>query len=198
MISHDNNDHVGGLLGIEPNIRIRKLTSNRKDLSTKLPAQLCTYNKDWNWDGVEFRFLQSALDYSPENNNSCMLQIRSKVGRVLLSGGIESEAEAQLERSYGRELTSEVLLAPHHGNITLRVMPSSSASSRASWCSNSFGHPHGRVVTRYGEFASKTLKTAQSGMISFEFSEEINKNGDQMDQIIHISQYRKRNSRYWY
>ena len=198
MISHTNNDHVGGLLGIEPNIRIRKLISNRKDLSTKLPAQLCTYNKDWNWDGVEFRFLQSALDYSPENNNSCMLQIRSKVGRVLLSGGIESEAEAQLERSYGRELTSEVLLAPHHGNITLRVMPSSSASSRASWCSNSFGHPHGRVVTRYGEFASKTLKTAQSGMISFEFSEEINKNGAQMDQIIHISQYRKRNSRYWY
>ena len=198
MISHGNNDHVGGLLGIESYIRIRKLISNRKDLSTKLPAQLCTYNKDWNWDGVEFRFLQSALDYSPENNNSCMLQIRSKVGRVLLSGGIESEAEAQLERSYGRELTSEVLLAPHHGNITLRVMPSSSASSRASWCSNSFGHPHGRVVTRYGEFASKTLKTAQSGMISFEFSEEINKNGDQMDQIIHISQYRKRNSRYWY
>ena len=55
---------VGGLLGIEPNIRIRKLISNRKDLSTKLPAQLRAYNKDWNWDGVKFRFLQSALDYS--------------------------------------------------------------------------------------------------------------------------------------
>ena len=123
-ISHGNNDHVGGLLGIEPNIRIRKLISNRKDLSAKLPAQLCTYNKDWNWDGVEFRFLQSALDYSPENNNSCVLQIRSKVGSVLLPGDIESEAEAQLERSYGRELTSEVLLAPHHEGITLRVMPS--------------------------------------------------------------------------
>jgi competence protein ComEC len=77
VISHGNNDHVGGLLGIESYIRIRKLVSNRKDLSTKLPAQLCAYNKDWNWDGVEFRFLQSALDYSPENNNSCMLQIRS-------------------------------------------------------------------------------------------------------------------------
>ena len=64
VISHGNNDHVGGLLGIESYIRIRKLISNRKDLSTKLPAQLCTYNKDWNWDGVEFRFLQSALEYS--------------------------------------------------------------------------------------------------------------------------------------
>ena len=70
---------VGGLLGIEPNIRIRKLISNRKDLNAKLPAQLCIYNKDRNWDDVEFRFLQSALDYFPENNNSCVLQIRSKV-----------------------------------------------------------------------------------------------------------------------
>ena len=107
---------VGGLLGIEPNIRIRKLISNRKDLSTKLPAQLCAYNRDWNWDGVEFYFLRSALDYSSENNNSCVVQIRPKVGSVLLTGDIEREAEAQLERSCGRELASEVW-------------------SRASWCS---------------------------------------------------------------
>jgi beta-lactamase superfamily II metal-dependent hydrolase len=40
---------------------------------------------------------------------------------------------------------------------------------------NSFGHPHGRVITRYGEFARKTLNAAQGGMISFEFSEKINK-----------------------
>ena len=123
-IIHCNNDYVGGLLGIEPNIQIRKLKSNRKDLNAKPPAQLCIYDKDWNWDGVEFRFLQSALDYSPENNNSCVLQIRSKVGSVSLPGDIESEADAHFERSYGRELTSEVLLAIHHEGITLRVMPS--------------------------------------------------------------------------
>ena len=123
-ISHGNNDHVGGLLGIEPNIRIRKLISNRKDLNAKLPAQLCIYNKDRNWDGVGFRFLQSALDYFPENNNSCVLQIRSKVSSVSLPGDIESETLPTFERSYGRELTSEVLLAIHHEGITLRVMPS--------------------------------------------------------------------------
>jgi beta-lactamase superfamily II metal-dependent hydrolase len=52
---------------------------------------------------------------------------------------------------------------------------------------NSFGHPHGRVIKRYGESARKTFNTAQGGMISFEFSEKIDKNGDQKDQIIHIS-----------
>ena len=44
-----------------------------------------------------FRFLKSALDYSPKNNHSYVLQIRSKMGSVLLQGGIEREVEAQLE-----------------------------------------------------------------------------------------------------
>ncbi|MFT4815615.1 MAG: competence protein ComEC [Pseudohongiellaceae bacterium] len=203
VVSHGDNDHAGGLLGIEPKLRIRKLISNRKDLSTKLPVQLCTHNKGWNWDGVEFRFLQSAVEHSSENNNSCVLQIRSKVGNVLLPGDIESQAEAQLARNYGRELTSEVLLAPHHGSrssssyaLLKRVEPSFVVFSAGYH--NSFGHPHEAVVTRYGEFASKTLNTADSGMISFEFSEKINEDGAQKDQSIHISQYRKQNSRYWH
>ncbi|MFT7471860.1 MAG: competence protein ComEC [Kiritimatiellia bacterium] len=203
VVSHGDNDHAGGLLGIEPNIRIRKLISNRKDLSTKLPTQLCTYTNDWNWDGVEFRFLQSSLDYSSENNNSCVLQIHSKAGSVLLSGDIEREAEAQLARNYGGELRSEVLIAPHHGSrssssyaFLKRVEPSFVVFSAGY--RNSFGHPHEAVVTRYGEFASKTFNTAEGGMISFEFSEKINENVAQKDQSIHISQYRKQNSWYWH
>lgn len=203
VVSHGDNDHAGGLLGVEPNISIRKLISNRQDLSTKLHAELCTYSKDWNWDGVEFRFLQSGLDYSSENNNSCVLQIRSSVGSVLLPGDIEREAEAQLTRSYGSELMSEVLLAPHHGSrssssyaFLKRVEPDFVVFSAGY--RNSFSHPHERVVTRYGEFASKTLNTVEGGMISFEFSEKINESGDPKDQIIHIRQYRKQNSRYWH
>jgi len=58
VASYGDNNHAGGLLGVEPNIRIRKLISNRKNLGAKLPSQLCTDSNDWNWDGVEFRFLQ--------------------------------------------------------------------------------------------------------------------------------------------
>jgi beta-lactamase superfamily II metal-dependent hydrolase len=46
-------------------------------LNTRLTIELCADSDDWNWDGVEFRFLQSSLDYSSENDNSCVLQIRS-------------------------------------------------------------------------------------------------------------------------
>ena len=79
VVSHGDNDHVGGLLGVEADIRIRKLINNRKNLRSKLPAQLYSDSYDWNWNGVEFRFLQRGLDYSSKNNHSCVLQIRSKV-----------------------------------------------------------------------------------------------------------------------
>ena len=46
---------------------------------------------------------------------------------------------------------------------------------------NNFGHHHGGVVARFGEFASKILNTAQGGMISFAFLEKVDKNEDQED-----------------
>lgn len=211
VVSHGDNDHAGGLAGVEPNIRIGKLISNRKDLNATLPVELCAGSSDWNWDGVEFRFLQSGLGYSSENNNSCVLQIRSSMGSVLLPGDIEREAEAQLARAYGTELASEVLLAPHHGSrssssyaFLKRVEPDYVVFSAGY--RNSFGHPHERIVTRYGEFASKTLTTAETGMISFEFGEglnykfkdESNEKETREDKIIRISEYRKQNSRYWH
>ena len=43
------------------------------------------------------------------------------------------------------------------------------------------------MITRYGEFGRKTLNTAQGGMISFEFSEKINKNGGQMIKLFTLA-----------
>lgn len=203
VVSHGDNDHAGGLRGIEPNITIERLISNGKELNTKLPIELCRDASAWEWDGVEMRFLQSGLDYSSENNNSCVLQIRSSVGSVLLPGDIEREAEAQLARKYGAELASEVLLAPHHGSrssssyaFLKRVEPDYVVFSAGY--RNSFGHPHDMVVTRYGEFASKILTTADTGMISFEFNDANSENVAQKDKTIFISEHRKQNSRYWH
>ena len=92
-----------------------------------------------------------------------------------------------------------MLLAPHHGSrssssyaFLKRVDPDFVVFSAGY--RNSFGHPHDRVVTRYCEFASKTLNTAEAGMISFEFSDT----GVPENQIIHVREYRKLNSRYWH
>jgi competence protein ComEC len=207
VVSHGDNDHAGGLLGVEPNIKIGKLISNRKDLPAQLPVELCTATDDWNWDGVEFRFLETGLDYSSENNNSCVLQIRSRGGSVLLPGDIERKAEAQLARHYAGELASEVLLAPHHGSrssssyaFLKQVAPDYVVFSAGY--RNSFGHPHDRVAARYGEFSSTAFTTAETGMISFEFgsglSAESKEEGAENGKIIRISEFRKQNTRYWH
>lgn len=202
VISHGDNDHAGGLSGVEPNIEVERLISNRADLNTQLPVELCPDSNDWSWDGVEFRFLKSGLDYSSENNNSCVLQIRFGSIGILLPGDIEREAEAQLARSYGAELASTVLLAPHHGSrssssyaFLKRVEPAYVVFSAGY--RNSFGHPHDLVVARYEEFTTTALTTSEAGMISFEFDDEFNKKGARGDTIARPSEYRQRNSRYW-
>ena len=177
VVSHGDNDHAGGLTGIQANIQIERLISNSNILATSLPTELCRDTSAWKWDEVEFRFLQYRLDYSSENNNSCVLQIRSVAGSVSLPGDIEREAEAQLARSYGVELFSEVLLAPHHGSLSsssyafLKHVEPEYVVCSAGY-RNSFGHPHDHVLSHYGEFASNIHATAEAGMISFEFVED--------------------------
>ncbi|PCI76335.1 MAG: DNA internalization-related competence protein ComEC/Rec2, partial [SAR86 cluster bacterium] len=211
VVSHGDNDHAGGLSGVEGGMHVERLIGNRKDLKAKLPVALCLDVDDWNWDGVEFRFLQSGLDHSSENNSSCVLQIRSSAGSILLPGDIEREAEAQLARRYGAELASDVLLAPHHGSgssssyaFLKRVKPAYVVFSAGY--RNSFGHPHGQVAERYTEFASRGFTTSETGMLSLEFggtrrgesSEGFSKKAAPEDTIVRISEYRKQNSRYWH
>jgi len=198
-VSHADNDHSGGLRGIEGNIPIGKLISNRHGLSRQLPLTLCTDTSDWKWDGVEFRFLKSGLDSPSENDSSCVLQIRSSAASILLPGDIEREAEAELAVRYGSSLASTVLLAPHHGSSSSssyaflkRVKPRYTVFSAGY--RNSFGHPHERVLERYAEFSSETLFTFESGMISFEFSEA----GVRHGRVVDIHKHREQNSHYWH
>ncbi|MDG1024406.1 MAG: hypothetical protein P8N94_05205 [Gammaproteobacteria bacterium] len=59
---------------------------------------------------------------------------------------------------------------------------------------NSFGHLHDEVRSRYDEFGSEALSTADSGMISFDFGST--KQGE--GEIAEILRHRKENFRYWH
>lgn len=207
VVSHGDNDHAGGLSGVEKTVEIGRLFSNRVDLEAGLAVQLCSEQDAWNWDGVEFRFLSTGLQYAAENNSSCVLHIRSSGGSVLLPGDIEKEAEAHLARNYGEKLASTVLLAPHHGSQTSssyaflkRVEPHYVVFSAGY--RNSFGHPHQRVLARYAEFGVRALNTSASGMISFEFESvgkgSMSKTETPPDAIASPAEYRWQKIRYWH
>ncbi len=199
VVSHGDNDHAGGLSGLQSNIEIKQLVSNNLNLNSSLPISLCTQLEAWKWDLVEFQFLQTGLEYASENNNSCVLQLAFGAIRILLPGDIETEAENNLVRRYGEKLQSTVMLAPHHG--------SASSSSYAllkhakpkyivfsAGYKNSFNHPNEKVLARYGEFGSKALDTASSGMVSFEF----NAGNKMLANSAGPRLYREENFRYWH
>lgn len=168
MISHGDMDHVGGAASVLANMRVMALSTSleaghpllsQHDVRGRLPShQSCQSGQHWQWDGVDFRVLHPSGHLpadTPDNARSCVLQIQAQGRRVLVTGDLEADQEAQLVDREGARLHSEVLLVPHHGSKTSStdvfldaVRPSVGVIQAGRH--NRYGHPHPKVVQRYG------------------------------------------------
>jgi competence protein ComEC len=176
VISHGDSDHRGG---------VHSVLAGYPDAVLMAPARVaidgtshvaCEAGLTWVWDGIEFRFLHPEpgnhdADWS-ENDDSCVLLVRSARTGILLPGDIEGRAEAYLT---GQGLIPEVdlVVAPHHG--------SKSSSSKAFVAAtrpryvvfsaghrNRWGFPAEQVSARWRNTGAKGMTTAESGAIIFE------------------------------
>jgi competence protein ComEC len=171
IISHGDNDHIGGATSLMRGINIGQvLTSVPQQLSEYAPSK-CAAGQSWLWDEVRFTMLAPQQAFMSDNDNSCVLKIQSKHGAVLLVGDIESAAETWLVKTYGEELKADVLVAPHHGSKTsstaefLQAVQPDYVLIPAGY-RNQFGHPHKDVLARYRQIHAKWLTSADSGTIS--------------------------------
>jgi competence protein ComEC len=145
LISHGDNDHIGGAWALLEQIPVGTVLTSvperfafesalsrdgRADHEllhdrhfrhpwrsyTGAPVDRCRTGQQWSWDGIRFEILHP--DASGEGNNaSCVLQITAPGGRALLPGDIEEQAEQSLLRD--RKLAPVALLVvPHHGSRT--------------------------------------------------------------------------------
>lgn len=114
LLSHDDNDHTGGVAALVENLQINKLAAPSKviaslnrsvDLAdaTDINQSLCATGKAWQWDGVNFYALSLASSSeampSPElkdNNQSCILKIWNENIGILLPGDLEKKGEKLL------------------------------------------------------------------------------------------------------
>jgi len=170
IISHGDNDHIGGAVSLMRGIDTKQvLTSVPQQLSEYAPIT-CKAGQSWLWDEVKFTMLAPKQSFMLENDNSCVLKIQSKHGTVLLTGDIEALAESWLVNTYGDELKSDILVAPHHGSKTssttgfLRAIQPDYVLIPAGY-RNQFGHPHKDVLARYRQVNAKWLNNADSGAI---------------------------------
>ena len=170
MISHGDNDHIGGSYAVLRNMSVQEIITSVPDKFSR-PAEACYRGQHWQWDGAEFDVLW-PLPNTPyqDNNSSCVLRITEGRMHLLLTGDIEAPTEQWLVANDPGSLAADILVAPHHGSIT-----SSSQSFIdlikpkvvifATGFYNRYHFPSSVVVTRYTQLGTKSYNTATNGAV---------------------------------
>ncbi|BAP54496.1 DNA internalization-related competence protein ComEC/Rec2 [Thioploca ingrica] len=196
LISHGDNDHIGGAQSLLKNLTVTEvITSVPEKFTQTNPVRLCQAGQYWRWDDVDFKILHPPAHYLANGNSrSCVLKIITAGGSLLLPGDIETAAESDLLNHAYSDLAADILIVPHHGSQTSSteafiqaVKPKIALFSVAY--KNRFRLPNPEIVQRYHRYGIKTWTTASVGAIQFRLSAS----GISQPQLEKIARHR-----YWY
>lgn len=194
LLSHGDNDHVGGAKALIDNFEVEKIMSSVPLQFSKNTVKFCHAGQKWQWDGVKFEILhpQTTKEFVG-NNASCVLKVSSQAGSVLLTGDVEKQAEKSLLIHSSNKLKADILIVPHHGSKTsstlefIKQVDPKYAFFPVGY-RNRFGFPKQDIMSRYKSLGIETRISYQTGALSARFR----KNGLQIDE------FRKQNQRIWH
>jgi len=174
MVSHSDIDHSGGVKALSKYLTIKDFLTSEPVKFKTYSAKKCYKGQHWRWDGVDFNVLW-PLKTSKYlgNNSSCVLKISNGKQSILLTGDIQLKAEYQLIKQQPKQLTSTVLIVPHHGSYTsssyqflIAVKPRYALFSTGYL--NHFHFPSRRILARYQRTSVHMLNTATNGAIQID------------------------------
>ncbi|PCI38076.1 MAG: DNA internalization-related competence protein ComEC/Rec2 [Thiotrichales bacterium] len=202
VLSHPDQDHIGGAYTISkkfPELEIMISDPNawrQKYPESKVVPQSCRAGQRWRWDGVDFIMLHPVNIISKKRNeHSCVLKIVAGDKSVLLTGDIGIKSEQELLLRVGKQLTSDILVVPHHGSKTssltkfIRQVNPLYALIPVGY-RNRYGHPKKDIVMRYAAENIKLFNSVRDGAISFILSSK--------QKLAAPECYRIENLRYWH
>ncbi|HLQ25837.1 MAG TPA: DNA internalization-related competence protein ComEC/Rec2 [Acidiferrobacterales bacterium] len=192
IVSHGDNDHIGGAKSLLASMPVREIISS---VPERLPqAQYCKMGQSWRWEGVEFSIISPVNETDAHGNNACcVLLITSRYGNILLPGDIESRAEKTLVQRWGDKLSAEVLIVPHHGSKTssttafIKQVHPAIALFPVGY-RNPYRHPNKQVVKRYITSGIEFYDSVSQGAVEILLR----------DGGIEASGYRQLAKRYWF
>ena len=174
MISHGDNDHIGGAESVINQTQVEKIMTSVPEMLEHYAPVQCSAGQSWVWDQVSFDVLSPRQNlFVSENNNSCVLKISSKQGSILLTGDIEKFAEVWLVKNAAEKLESQILIAPHHGSKTSSTYSFLKQVNPdivliPSGYRNRFSFPHQSVLKRYKKIQARVMNVANEGAIVVE------------------------------
>lgn len=191
IISHADNDHIGGLDAVLNAFEVHNIVTSRTD---KVPnATACKAGQSWRYDQTTFSMISpNAETPSGSNNRSCVVMLEHYDTKILISGDIEKEVERHLVRNSPLLLSADILLVPHQGSKSSSTgafldAVSPTLAMLAAGYKNHYGHPHRSVVERYDERGIELLSTIENGSVLLKV------NSRRWRKV----PYRQRHARFW-
>ncbi len=189
LLTHPDDDHIGGAASILQRIRVARLfvysdavaTPNWRyvlDVARRRGTKLVPLSRgqmlDFR-DGVIVEVLNPPAGglfrtEHKDNDASIVVRVRDANTSVLLTGDAEVSAEKDMVES-GMEVGADILKLGHHGSKTSsselflnHVRPRLAIVSAGA--RNIYGHPHPAVLTRLAERGIRVLRTDRDGAIT--------------------------------
>lgn len=194
MVSHGDNDHIGGSNTLLQTLPVDRVITSVPNRFKGHQVFSCLAGQVWWWDGVKFEVLYPYFGNSlTGNNSSCVLKVTASQHAVLLTGDIEKNAEKQLLETNSQKLAADLLVAPHHGSKTsstedfIRAVHPCMVLFPVGY-RNQYHLPAPMIVTRYQEAGIATYDSVRCGAINVEFT---------TSSALPVHCYREENKRFW-
>lgn len=188
VATHAHADHIGGMADVVKNLPVDRF------IMTPLPEKIQPTTKSYtdllralSEKGVKITPARAATryilgsaqmtiegpleEYEELNNTSVACRIQYGDRAFLVTGDAEEQAESAMVRR-GRKLSSDVLIAGHHGSHTSSsqkflnaVRPLYVGISCGE--GNSYGHPHQEILKRFEKMKCAVLRTDIQGNVVF-------------------------------
>ncbi|MFY9805683.1 MAG: DNA internalization-related competence protein ComEC/Rec2, partial [Pseudonocardiaceae bacterium] len=194
VLSHLHADHIGGLLGALRGRAVSAVALGpgrsppwafaqvlRTAAVARVPVVALTAGQRLSWPGLGLDVLaplhdppavgdrQAEADGTAVNNTSVVLRANTAAGRVLLTGDVELDAQADLLVSR-TDLRADVLKVPHHGSrynaeeFLAAVRPRVAVVSVGAH--NTYGHPSQHVLDALTGAGASVLRTDVNGDVA--------------------------------
>lgn len=194
MVSHFDNDHVGGLMYVLENLKVKNILISKQSkdskeykefiqIAQKRKIKVITVKqgdviKIENDISFYILYPTSKLEFNDLNNNSIVAKLVYGNFSMLFTGDIEQEAEGKILKKYNTDiLQSTVLKIAHHGSKTSTTegfidLVNPKIALIGVGKDNNFGHPNKEVLDRIENLGSKIYRTDMHGEISLKVNRE--------------------------